>query len=290
MQPRSWCLALAAVLALATPAPAAVKPLTLGFAPFENQAEVMVKAKPVVDVLSKALHRPVVPYVAADYPAVVQAMKGGKLDVAFLSPAALVLAEQQAGVKLILKSVYKGRSAYYSAIITRSNSPLRSIKDLKGHTFAFVDPGSTSGGVYPKLMMLKAGLNPAKDFSHVIYAGGHDAAILAVFNKKVDAAATFANDPKGEDVPWKHLLGKDAGQIHALAFSQPIPNGAIAVSKHLDAATVNTVRQTLLDLGKTAEGRSHLAKFYLIDAFAPALPSDYEPVREAFKRVGFTLK
>ncbi|MDB5096539.1 MAG: phosphonate transporter, periplasmic phosphonate-binding protein [Cyanobacteria bacterium RYN_339] len=266
------------------------RPLTIGFAPFENQAEVLRKARPVVDVLTKALNRPVRPFVAGDYPAIVEALKGGKLDVAFLSPAAMIMAEKVAGARVLLKSVYKGRSAYYSAIITRTDSPYKTLADLKGHTFAFVDPGSTSGGVYPKLMLMKAGLNPDHDFSHLIYAGGHDAAVLAVLNHKVDAASTFANDNHGDDVPWKHILGKDADKIRAIAYSQPIPNGAIAVSKSLDAETTAKVRQTFLDLGKSVEGRAHLSRFYLIESFAPATSADYDPVREAFARVGLRVK
>jgi phosphonate transport system substrate-binding protein len=286
-----WLLTALAAATLAFPAHAAtLRTLSIGFAPFENEAEVMKKAAPIVEVLSQSLGRPVRPFVSADYPAMVEAMRSGKLDVAFLSPAALVMAEKVAGVKVILKSVFKGRSAYYSAIFTRADSRFHSLKDLKGHTFAFVDPGSTSGGVYPKLMLMKAGINPDKDFSHVIYAGGHDAAVLAVFNHKVDAAATFANDTRGDDVSWKHILGKDAVQIRALAYSPPIPNGAIAVSKMLDAATVQKVRQTLLNLGKTEAGRKHLARFYLIDSFAPAVSSDYDPVREAFVKVGLKIK
>jgi phosphonate transport system substrate-binding protein len=114
--------------------------------------------------------------------------------------------------------------------------------------------------------------------------------VLAVLNRKVDAAATFANDDKGNDVPWKHILGKDADKIRAIAYSQPIPNGAIAVSKGLDAETTAKVRQTFLDLGKTSDGRGHLSRFYLIESFAPATSADYDPVREAFARVGLKVK
>lgn len=286
-------VALAALASLMLTAPARAytpKELRLGFAPFENQAEVMRKAQPVVRALSRALGMPVKPFVAGDYPGVVEAMRSGKLDVAFYSPAALVMAEKVAHARVILKSVYKGRSIYYSAIITRADSPIKKLSDLKGHSFAFVDPGSTSGGVYPKVMLLNAGLNPDKDFSHMIYAGGHDAAVLAVFNHKVDAAATFANDTRGADVPWKHILKGDASQIRVLGYSRPIPNGAIAVSEKLDSGVAEKVKQALLDLGKTEQGRKDLSQMYLIEQFAPATSADYDPVREAFHKVGFQLK
>lgn len=285
------CAALVASVAFQAPATAyAPKVLRLGFAPFENQADVLKKAQPVVRALSRALGVPVKPFVAGDYPGVVEAMRAGKLDVAFYSPAALVMAERVAKARVILKSVYKGRSIYYSAIITRKDSPIKTLADLKGKSFAFVDPGSTTGGIYPRVMLLNAGVTPEKDFSHTIYAGGHDAAVLAVVNGKVDAAATFANDTRGEDVPWKHMLKDKAGAIRVLSYSRPIPNGAVAVSEKLDPAVVAKVKQAFLDLGKTQSGRQELAKMYLIEQFAPASSADYDPVREAFNKVGLKLK
>lgn len=263
--------------------------LRLGFAPFENQKEVLRKAGPIVQYLGKLLKRPIKPFVAGDYPGVVEAMKGGKLDVAFFSPAALIMAEKVAGARVILKSTYRGRLHYYSAIIVRSDSPIKKVQDLKGRSFAFVDPGSTTGGVYPKLTMLQAGLDPSRDLGRVIFAGGHDAAILAVHNRKVDAAATFANDDRGEDVPWKHLLKEQSQNIRALAYSKPIPNGAVAVSRHLPQATVDALREGFLSLGRTPEGREILAQMYLIESFAPATSADYDPVREAFTRVGLSI-
>lgn len=272
------------------PAPGTPATLKLGFAPFENQREVLKKAGPIVKALGKSLGCKVQPFVAGDYPGVVEAMRGGKLDVAFFSPAALIMAERVAGAKVILKSIYHGRAHYFSAIITRSDSPYKKLSDLKGKNFAFVDPGSTTGGVYPKLMLMNAGLEPSRDLGKVIYAGGHDAAILAVYNRKVDAAATFANDDQGEDVPWKHILKADAGQVRVLAYSKPIPNGAVAVSKKLTPQLVERIKRAFLDLGTTPDGREMLSHMYLIEKFAPAQSSDYDPVREAFTKVGLSLK
>ena len=290
---RRSILAIGVALAALVSAPAEAadpKELRVGFAPFENQRQVLKKAGPVVEALSRALGMKVIPFVAGDYPGVVEAMKGGKLDVAFYSPAALVMAERVAGARVILKSIYRGRAHYFSAIITRADGPIKTLKDLRGRNFAFVDPGSTTGAVYPKLMMKNAGLDPARDLGKVIYAGGHDASILAVYNGKVDAAATFANDDRGEDVPWKHILKADAGQIRAIAYSKPIPNGAVAVSRHLSPALTARIKKAFLDLGTTQGGRKMLSRMYLIEAFAPASSKDYDPVREAFTKVGLSLQ
>ncbi|HEY9723816.1 MAG TPA: phosphate/phosphite/phosphonate ABC transporter substrate-binding protein [Oscillatoriaceae cyanobacterium] len=283
--------ALLSLVALAPPAQAYTpSTLRIGFAPFDNQADVYKKAVPLVKVLTAALHMPVKPFVAGDYPGVVQALKGGKLDVAFLSPAALVLAEHVCHIHVILKSLYHNHASYYSAILTRQDTGIHTLKQLKGHSFAFVDPSSTSGSIYPKVMLLNAGLNPDKDFTHVIYAGGHDAAVLALVNHKVDAAATFANDTHGGDVPWKAILGPKASEIRVIAYSKPIPAGAIVVSDRLDPKLVTRMRDALLNLSKTPEGRHKLAEMYEVDGFVPANPADYDPVREAFTKIGLPLK
>lgn len=292
--PRVWIVAALALLAFAgtaRPASAYVpKVLRVGFAPFENAQEVMKKAQPIVQLLGRELKMPVKPFVAGDYPGVVEAMRAGRLDVAFYSPTALVMAERIAGAKVILKSLYNKRANYYSAIITRKDSGITSLAQLRGKTFSFVDPGSTTGGVYPKLMLLNAGLNPERDFKAVVNAGGHDASILAVYNRKVDAGAAYANDTKEDDVPWKHVLGANAGMIRVLAYSKPIPNGAVAVSKNLDPKLTARIRSTFLNLDKTAKGRTELAKMFLIQGFLPATSADYAPVREAFDKVGLKLK
>ena len=268
------------------------KVLRVGFVPSENLQSILRKTRPVIDALHAELKIQVVPFVATDYTGIIEAMRANKLDVAFFAPGAYVLAEKKADAKVILKASRKGKSVFYAAVIAHKDSGIKKLTDLKGKTFAFVDPASTSGGVYPRVMFMNAGLNPDRDFSKVIYAGGHDAAVLAVLNKKVDAAATFANDTKGVDAAWTQFLTKnnESAKIIPIAYSKPIPSDLIAVSKKLDPALQTKVRKVFLDMSKTPQGRKHLMDLYRIDAFVDATPEDFEPVREAFSKVGLKIK
>ncbi|MBM3268705.1 MAG: phosphate/phosphite/phosphonate ABC transporter substrate-binding protein [Candidatus Sericytochromatia bacterium] len=289
-------VALAAALAVAPPAAAAVKPTTLmvGFAPWENPGEIHRIADQVTRLLARELGMKVEPRVATDYAGVVEAMRAGRVHVAFYPPAAYVLAEKRAGARVILKSLFKGKSAYYSAIITRKDSGVASLADLKGKTFAFVDPSSTSGSIYPRVMLLNAGIKPERDFRQVINAGGHDSVVLAVFNGRVDAGACYANDPQGQQAAWTmpNLLKGDAerDQIKVLAYSKPIPADNIAVRSDLDPALVEKLKRVFLQLSATPEGRERIRKLYKVDGFTSAAPADYDPVREAFAKVGFKLE
>lgn len=279
---------------------AVLRPTTLlvGFAPWENPGEIHKVSEQVTRLLSKELAMKVEARVASDYAGVVEAMRGGRVHMAFFPPAAYVLAEQRAGARVILKSLFQGKSAYYSAIITRKDSGVNRLEDLKGKTFAFVDPSSTSGSIYPRLMLLKAGIKPERDFRQVINAGGHDSVVLAVFNRRVAAGACYANDPKARQAAWTAKpdgspgvlpRASDQDQIKILAMSPPIPADNIAVRSDLDPAITNRIKAFFLKLSSTQAGRDRIRQLYRVDGFTEARPADYAPVREAFAKVGFRL-
>lgn len=265
--------------------------LRVGFTPWENPQDLARLVSPMVELLSRATGMRVQPFVATDYAGVIKGMEAGKVDVAFLPPGGYVLAEKTAHAKVLLKSQYRGRSAYYSVIIALKDSRLETLQDLKNRTFAFVDPASTSGGIYPKLMMLNIGINPERDFKRVIYAGDHDAVVLSVLHGKVDAGATYANDPAGTDSEWaRRLSPADRSRIRILAISKPIPNDTLTTREDLDPRIVAAIRKAFLDLSATPAGQAQMKAIYKVDSFVPASPEDYDSVREAFTKVGLTIK
>ncbi len=264
--------------------------LRMGFVPSENLQHIMRNAQPIVSAMSRELKMEVVPFVATDYTGVIEAMRAKKLDVAFFAPGAYVLAERQAHARAILKAVRGGDGFFYSAIITRTDSNIKSIRDLKGKTFAFVDPVSVSGAIYPKALLLDEGLRPERDFAQVIYAGGHDATVLAVLHGKVDAGATFSNDTKGKQGSWHEFLPLDQqDKIRVLAYTKPAPSDNIAVAEGLDPEIVEKIKSALLKMSSTPEGRKNLMDIYHIEGFAPTTPAEYAPIRDAFNRVGHRL-
>jgi len=291
-QKRTW-LIMGLALALTAPTVQAYTPKTLrvGFAPWESLQDLTQTSRSVIDLLSKEFPMRVDPFIATDYTGVIEAMRSGKIDVAFFPPAAYVLAERKANAEVILMSFFNGHAQYHGAIITRKGSGIKTLKDLKNKTVAFVDPVSTSGAIYPRVMLLDAGIVPEKDFKRLIYAGGHDAAVLAVLHGKVDAAATYSNDPQGKDSAWNNSLPnpKDRAKISLLAVTKPIPSDNIAVRKDLDPKIVKKLKDTFLKLSATPEGRKKLREIYQVDGFVEGKPADYASVREAFDRVGFKI-
>lgn len=268
------------------------KVLRVGFVPAEDASQVVQNAQPIVEILQKQLGMDVQPFVATDYTGVVEALRVNKLDIAFLTPASYVLAKNEANVKVVLKSERKGSAYYYAAIITRTDSGIKRLEDLRGKTFAFGDPLSTSANVFPRKMFHERGIDPVRDFKQILYSGGHDATVLAVLNRKVDAGATYANSPDSKDTAWMRYLKNPEEQkrIHAIAFSEPIPADNLVINGNLNEGIAKKVEQIFLELSRDPKGKQMLRDLYQIDGFVPATDKDYDSVRAAFAIAGIQLK
>ncbi len=268
------------------------KTLRVGFVPAEDAQQVIQNAQPIVDILHKRLGMEVQPFVATDYTGVVEALRVNKLDIAFLTPASYVLAKNEANVRVVLKSERKGNPYYYAAIITRADSGIKKLEDLRGKTFAFGDPLSTSANVFPRKMFHDRGIDPVRDFKQILYSGGHDATVLAVLNGKVDAGATYANSPDSDDTAWMRYLKnpEDVKKIRAIAFSEPIPADNLVINGNLNESTARRVEEIFLELSRDPAGQQMLRDLYQIDGFVPASDKDYDSVRQAFAVAGIKLK
>lgn len=268
------------------------KRLRVGFVPAEDAQQVLQNAQPLVDILRKELGMEIEPFVATDYTGIVEALRVHKLDVAFLAPASYVLAKNEANIKVILKSERKGIPFYYAAIITRADSGIKTLDDLRGKSFAFGDTLSTTGHVFPRKMLKERGIDPTRDLKQILYSGGHDATVLAVLNGKVDAGATYANSPDSNDTAWMRYLKDpaDVKRIRAIAFSEPIPADNLVVSGVLDPKIVKRLEEVFIELSRDAKGKKMLRDLYQIDGFVPATDQDYDSVRKAFTQAGIQIK
>ena len=178
--------------------------LIMGLIPAENNEEMVDKFEPMRAYMEKKLNRPIKVFTATDYAGVIEAMRQDKVDIAWFGPLSYVLAEQEAGAEAFATGVRQktGKSTYKSILVVPGDSSVKSIQDLKGKNVAFVDPASTSGGLVPSYLVLKAtGQKPKDFFARLTYAGSHDAAGMAVKNKTVDAAGT-------NDITYNKMLNK----------------------------------------------------------------------------------
>ena len=263
--------------------------ILMGFNPAENVDVVEMNAKAFSKYYEERTGLSVKTFIATDYTALVEALRSGKVDFAWLAPFSFVKAEEIADAKVLLKSVRHGRASFFSAIIVRSDSNIKTVADLKGRTIAWVDPSSTSGHIFPKAsIMSKYKVDPDDFFKRQVFAGSHDALVLAVLNGTVDAGATFSNDQKGENGSW-HLFLKtpeDKKKIRVVHVSDPITGDTVTTTNKFykeNRELVEKTKKILLEMKKTKEGKKILRDLYRIDSLVPAESKDYEAVRQAAK-------
>ncbi len=262
--------------------------IVMGFNPAENVEVVETNGKLFADYYRAKTGKKVKTFIATDYTALIEALRSGQVDFAFLPPFSYVKAEQVAGAEVLMKSVRKGKAHYFSAIIARADKGFTRIEDLKGKNIAWTDPASSAGHIFPKASLIsKKKIDPDKFFGKQVFAGSHDALVLAVVNGTVDAGATFANDAEGADGAWTQFLkGDDAKKIRVLFVTDPITGDTMATSRKFREKHPDIVDQTVRvmgEMGKTDEGKNILNALYRIDSMVPAKPSDFQPVRDAAK-------
>ena len=273
-------LALLAGLALvsgASPglASAQEREIRFGLIPSEDADKLIADSRPFIEALEKNIGMKVKPFVAIDYSAVIEALKSDKLDIAFLGPNAYVLARDK--VKAQVEPVGRGimaetgSASYKALIITLPNSPIKKLADLKGKTFALVDPASTSGNLVPRYVFEKNGINPEKDFKSLYYSGTHQASLIAVKEGKVDAAA-IADEVYNLAISRGTLKATDLRVVHS---SDPIPGSPFVVRTNLPKDLQAKLRQGIMDLKGARFG-----KLGVITAMDPAVDADYDVIRE----------
>lgn len=260
-----------AVLALSASQVWAKDKLTIGLIPSEDSQAMIESSKQVLDDLQAKIGMPVVPFVATDYNGIIEALRSGKLDVAYLGPFSYVLATTVADVEAFSVAVTKktGQSAYKSVILARKE------------TFAFVDPSSASGHLFPKAGLEQAGFAPDSLFKRVIFSGSHDASILAVENKKVDAAAVA--DRIFASAVAKGVVKQDDFEI--VWSSKPIPESPMVWRKALDPELKKKIAAALASIKDVPWGDQGV-----LNGFQPTTDASYDVVRETAKVLDLDLR
>jgi phosphonate transport system substrate-binding protein len=213
---------------------------------------------------------------------VIEALRSKKLDVAMLGPFSYVLAAAVADVEAFgVPETGKGGVSYHAVIIARKDRGFRTLADLKGRNFAFVDPSSTSGHLFPKAALVKLGYDPDAFFGRVLFSGGHDASALSVQNGKVDAAAVA--DALLDAAYARGVVNRD--EIQVLWQSEPIPTVPYAMRKDLPEDLRKRIRSAFFAIHDLPIG-SH-ATIVRVD---PIDDSAYDGVRETAKVLKLDLK
>ena len=219
--------------------------------------------------------------------AVVEAFGSKKADVAILNTFGYVLAHDKYGVEAKLKLVNRGRDEYNGQIIAHVNGP-KSVREINGKKFAFVDPASTSGYLLPQRLFKQENIK----IKESVFSGRHDAVVLAVYQRKVDAGATFYTPPDDDGTPKdaRWLLRTQHPDVYdkvkILQLTGPIPNDPLIFRKEMPEELKNKIVESMKRYIKTEEGAKVLYNLYHITDFKVAGDKDYDVIRGYLKDLG----
>ena len=129
----------------------------MAFTPSRDPAALQGAADAFVSLLSQLSGVPVRAQVASDYAGVIEALRSRRVDLAFVHPVGYVLARQEAGCDILVRDVWQDRTAYKASFYVRRDKGIARLEDLRGRTIAFVDPASSSGYIYPMVLLIKQG-------------------------------------------------------------------------------------------------------------------------------------
>ena len=261
--------------------------LVIGLIPELNVFKQMERFNPLAKYLSAATGIPVKFTILSRYGNIVERFTAEKLDGAFFGSFTGALAIQKLGVLPLARPVnLDGESTYHGYLFVRKDSGIRGVADMKGKKMAFVDKATTAGYIFPVAYLKESGIsNIDRFFSEKIYAGSHDAAMYSVLKGEADVGAakntvyemTRKSDPRIDR------------ELVVLARSSHVPSNGLCVRKDLDPGQVSRLRDALLNLDKTADGKAVLEKLKFV-RFIPTTVGDYSPVFTMARKAGIDLK
>jgi len=241
----------------------AVKEFRIGLLGGENTQDRLTRYDEFQKLLSEHLKMPVKLFPAADYAGVMQGIAAGQLEAAGFGASSFAGAwlDCKCVEPAVVPQEADGTTFYYSVMVVRADSAIKSLADMKGHSLAFADPNSTSGYLIPSSTLKTKGFDLAdgKYFSKTGFSGGHEQGVVAVLNKQYDAAVTWTSGQG--DIAEGYTRGNlrsmvdkkmlKMSDIRIIWQSGKIPNGPWAMRSSLPAELKKSFVDFMLDMPKS---------------------------------------
>lgn len=260
---------------LLTPVAYAVndKPIRLGLT-----AVVITENLRVLDQLSEYLENKIDHKVEfamrKSYREVMDLLDSGVIDFAWICGFPYVQLKEKDTAQLLSVPIYRGEPLYHSYIIVPQNSPYKDLIDLKGKVFAYSDPDSNSGFLYPVSLLARKGNRPETFFRQTFFTFNHAETVQAV-------AENFADGGAVDSYIWESLASTNpelTKRTRIINKSQSFGFPPIVFRPDLESTVVNSMRVALENMESDPQGKALLGKLKL-DGFGEFPDSLFHSIR-----------
>jgi len=249
--------------------------------PDESPTELARKAAPLVKYLEQKLGMKVEFTPVSDYAAAVEALANKQVDLAWFGGFTFVEAQQRSGGKAV-PLVQREEDTKFRSVFITTNPAIKTLADLKGHTFTFGSQSSTSGHLMPRSNLLAAGIDPDRDMKRVAYSGTHDATAAAVASGKVDAGALNIS-------VWDKLVADkkvDPAKVRVFYTTPPYYDYNWTVNADMPAAERAKLVKAFTDLSDATPQGREILELQRATRFIPTRPENYKGIEAAARNAG----
>lgn len=261
---------------------AGITKLTWAVTPYmTSSGEVEERHRPMLDMVAERISTPIDVVAGQSYEDVETLLLTKAIDIAVMSPYAYVRAHaKDPSIRAIASHIANGTESYGAYILTREESTIQELADLKGRRFGFVDQRSSSGWLFPASRMLDEGINPLTDLNGHFY-GNHARVIAAIASGEVDAGATY-------NAALKEGRGAIPGakNLRVIARTERIPYDAYVVRSGFPAEAILGLQKAISSVStRDSAGRKALDPLSDINGFIRVDDTHYRQVRDTEDRV-----
>lgn len=256
--------------------------VTIGFYPRSDVDSTIKSFQPLIEYLQKETGLNFKLAFSPNYLDVGNQLLEGNYKLSILTPVALVMAESKSNVPLLplLQRTIAGKTTYSGVIVCKNDPKLKTLNDLKDKIFAFTEPDSISGRLYPLGIFKKNNIHIKTFFKKTYYAGCPKSALGDVISGRADACACTEHE-------FNTLVGDPAVKagLKILHSTPPIPSEYWTVLGSLDEKLKNKLRDALTRLNGDRALREKVLGAIFYDGFSQPSNDGVEELKEILKLI-----
>jgi phosphonate transport system substrate-binding protein len=280
---------------------AADNPIVITFVPSGDTGKIAKAGGAIADCLSQMTGLAFKEEVGTSFAASIEAMGAEKAQVGFLNTFSALLGQSKYGIFPAMLAIRKystndvdpdkamagqPQPFYKGQFIASAASGIKSFADLKGKTFCFVDPNSTSGYIIPRIVLAANGINPDTDFKATQNAGSHNNVAIAVYKGDCDAGVTYVNVMTDTSANLAAQYPDIATKVIPFADTDRIPNDGMQFIKGLDSKLQAVIVEGMLAMVADPGGKAVLKSLYNYDSLQKVEPNTYDAFLAVLKKAG----